>query len=154
MWFFQHWLMAACVFQCRVGDFSDPVVALWSRETFQLLSSVSTCGPIHDACFSPSAANQLACVGSHGVYFCFVHTRGSNVELRVNSSRTLCLFDDRCAELPCRFSFFIPNVFKCCWHLIGFPTCVGSESESTSRGGWRGADGFVLPRRLAPVHCQ
>lgn len=74
------------------GDFSDPVVALWNRETFQLVSRVGVSGPLHDVSFSPSAANQLACVGSHGVYFCSVHTCGSDLELRVNSIRTTLCF--------------------------------------------------------------
>ncbi|XP_029702490.1 WD repeat-containing protein 90 isoform X2 [Takifugu rubripes] len=69
-------------FLLSAGGFSDPVVALWDSDTFQLLSSISVSGLIHDAAFSPSAANQLACVGSHGVYFCFVHACGSDVELR------------------------------------------------------------------------
>uniref|UniRef100_H2UQ97 WD repeat domain 90 n=1 Tax=Takifugu rubripes TaxID=31033 RepID=H2UQ97_TAKRU len=68
------------------AGFSDPVVALWDSDTFQLLSSISVSGLIHDAAFSPSAANQLACVGSHGVYFCFVHACGSDVELRVRET--------------------------------------------------------------------
>lgn len=75
-------------FQCPLGGFSDPVVALWDSETFQLLSSIGVSGPIHDAAFSPTAADQLACVGSRGVYFCFVHTCGSAVELRVSESRS------------------------------------------------------------------
>ncbi|CAG04360.1 unnamed protein product, partial [Tetraodon nigroviridis] len=70
-------------FFLSAGDFSDPVVALWNRETFQLVSRVGVSGPLHDVSFSPSAANQLACVGSHGVYFCSVHTCGSDLELRV-----------------------------------------------------------------------
>lgn len=74
--------------QCPPGDFSDPVVALWSSKTFQLLSRVTVCGPIHDTAFSPSAASQLACVGEQGVFFCFIHTHGSEVDLKVNDQRT------------------------------------------------------------------
>lgn len=66
-----------------IGDYSDPVVALWSRKTFHLLSSVTVSGPVHDTAFSPSAASQLAFVGSNGVYFCFIHTQGSDVDLKV-----------------------------------------------------------------------
>uniref|UniRef100_A0A3B3ZMM7 Uncharacterized protein n=1 Tax=Periophthalmus magnuspinnatus TaxID=409849 RepID=A0A3B3ZMM7_9GOBI len=62
-------------FFLSVGDFSDPEVVLWSTRTLQLLSSVRVSGPLHDAAFSPSAANQLACVGSMGVYFCLIHER-------------------------------------------------------------------------------
>lgn len=101
MWFLQHQLTTTCFSQCCVGDFSDPVIALWNSETFQLLSSVGASGPIHDASFSPSAANQLACVGSHGVYFCFVHTCGSDVELRVNGSRTTCFLNFKAAAFDC-----------------------------------------------------
>lgn len=78
--------------QCPVGGCSDPDVALWDGDTFQLLSSISVSGLIHDAAFSPSAANQLACVGSHGVYFCSAHTCGSDVELRVRESRSTFIY--------------------------------------------------------------
>jgi len=74
--------------QYYLGDFSDPGLALWSCENFQLLSSVDPSGPIHDAAFSPSAASQMACVGSQGVYFCLIHTRGPEVDLKVNDNRT------------------------------------------------------------------
>ncbi|XP_019939112.2 WD repeat-containing protein 90 isoform X1 [Paralichthys olivaceus] len=70
-------------FFLSVGDFSEPELALWSTKTFQLLSSVSMSGPIHDAAFSPSAASQLACVGSQGIYFCLLNTHGLDVDLQV-----------------------------------------------------------------------
>uniref|UniRef100_A0A8C8CP46 WD repeat-containing protein 90 n=1 Tax=Oncorhynchus tshawytscha TaxID=74940 RepID=A0A8C8CP46_ONCTS len=70
-------------FFLTVGDFTDPEVALWSTRTYQLLSRVSVSGPLHDVAFSPSAASQLACVGSHGLYFCNTHTQGLDVELKV-----------------------------------------------------------------------
>ncbi|KAM6898195.1 WD repeat-containing protein 90 [Lycodopsis pacificus] len=70
-------------FFLSAGDFSDPEVALWSSDTCKLLSSVAVSGPIHDAAFSPSAASQLACVGSQGAYFCLIHTHGSDVDLKV-----------------------------------------------------------------------
>ncbi|XP_069547580.1 WD repeat-containing protein 90 [Brachyistius frenatus] len=70
-------------FFLSVGDFSNPVVALWSTKNFQLLSGVSMSGPIHDATFSPSAASQMACVGSQGVYFCLIHTQGLDVDFKV-----------------------------------------------------------------------
>ncbi|XP_041829959.1 WD repeat-containing protein 90 isoform X2 [Melanotaenia boesemani] len=70
-------------FFLSVGDFSDPGLALWSSQNFQLLSTVNVSGPIHDAAFSPSAASQMACVGTHGVYFCFIHTQSSDVDLKV-----------------------------------------------------------------------
>ncbi|XP_070962859.1 WD repeat-containing protein 90 [Oncorhynchus clarkii lewisi] len=70
-------------FFLTVGDFTDPEVALWSTRTYQLLSRVSVSGPLHDVAFSPSAASQLACVGSHGLYFCNIHTQGLDVELKV-----------------------------------------------------------------------
>uniref|UniRef100_A0A8D3BUG3 WD repeat domain 90 n=1 Tax=Scophthalmus maximus TaxID=52904 RepID=A0A8D3BUG3_SCOMX len=68
---------------CLYSDFSDPEVALWSSKTFQMLSSVSVSGPIHDAAFSPSAASQIACVGSQGIYFCLIHNRGLEEDLKV-----------------------------------------------------------------------
>ncbi|XP_041733420.1 WD repeat-containing protein 90 [Coregonus clupeaformis] len=70
-------------FFLTVGDFTDPEVALWSTRTYQLLSRVSVSGPLHDVAFSPSAASQLACVGSQGLYFCNTHTQGLDVELKV-----------------------------------------------------------------------
>ncbi|XP_028424157.1 WD repeat-containing protein 90 isoform X2 [Perca flavescens] len=72
-------------FFLSAGDFSDPEVALWSTKTFQLLSSVRVSGPIHDAAFSPSAASQLACVGSQGAYFCLINTHGLDVDLKVET---------------------------------------------------------------------
>ncbi|XP_056285490.1 WD repeat-containing protein 90 isoform X2 [Pseudoliparis swirei] len=69
-------------FFLSAGDFSDPEVALWSSRTFKLLSSLRVSGPIHAAAFSPSAASQLACVGSLGVYFCLIHTHGLDVDLK------------------------------------------------------------------------
>lgn len=80
-------LLTTDSYQHLVGDFSDPEVALWSSKTFQLLSIVSVSGPIHDAAFSPSAASQLACVGSQGAYFCLIHTQGLDVDLKVNDHR-------------------------------------------------------------------
>ncbi|KAF7661567.1 hypothetical protein LDENG_00259130 [Lucifuga dentata] len=70
-------------FFLSVGDISDLEVALWSSRTFQLLSSVRVSGPIHDAAFSPSAASQLAYVGSQGVYFCLIQTQGVDTDLKV-----------------------------------------------------------------------
>ncbi|XP_028331789.1 WD repeat-containing protein 90 isoform X1 [Gouania willdenowi] len=70
-------------FLLSVGDFLDPDVALWSRKNMQLLWSERMSGPIHDSAFSPSAASQMACVGSQGLYFCWIHTQGSDVDLKV-----------------------------------------------------------------------
>lgn len=75
-------------FFLSVGDFSDPEVALWSSRNFQMLSSVRVSGPIHDAAFSPSAASQMACVGTDGVYFCFIHTQGQDADLKVQRVKT------------------------------------------------------------------
>uniref|UniRef100_A0A3Q4I1F2 WD repeat-containing protein 90 n=1 Tax=Neolamprologus brichardi TaxID=32507 RepID=A0A3Q4I1F2_NEOBR len=75
-------------FFLSVGDFSDPEVALWSSKNFQMLSSVRVSGPIHDAAFSPSAASQMACVGTDGVYFCFIHTQGQDADLKVQRVKT------------------------------------------------------------------
>ncbi|XP_054624683.1 WD repeat-containing protein 90 isoform X2 [Dunckerocampus dactyliophorus] len=74
-------------FFLSVGDFSDPVVALWSSKTFQMLSGVTVSGPIHDAAFSPSEAAQLACVGSQSIYFGFIHSSGQDVDLKVMTAR-------------------------------------------------------------------
>ncbi|XP_017166171.1 WD repeat-containing protein 90 [Poecilia reticulata] len=72
------------LFFLSVGDFWDPVLALWSSESVQLLCSVSMSAPIHDAAFSPTAARQLACVGSEGIHFCLIHTHASNADVRVS----------------------------------------------------------------------
>ncbi|XP_026171981.1 WD repeat-containing protein 90 isoform X2 [Mastacembelus armatus] len=72
-------------FFLSVGDFSEPEVALWSSETFLMLYSMRASGPIHDAAFSPSAASQLACVGSQGVYFYLIHTHGHDVDVKVQN---------------------------------------------------------------------
>ncbi|XP_016518793.1 WD repeat-containing protein 90 isoform X1 [Poecilia formosa] len=72
------------LFFLSVGDFWDPVLALWSSESVQLLCSVSMSAPIHDATFSPTAARQLACVGSEGIHFCLIHTRSSNADVKVS----------------------------------------------------------------------
>ncbi|CAJ1080870.1 WD repeat-containing protein 90 isoform X1 [Xyrichtys novacula] len=74
-------------FFLSVGDFSDLEVALWSTDTFQLLSSISMSGPVHDAAFSPSSASHMACVGSQGVYFSLIQTQDSNVDLKVQRVR-------------------------------------------------------------------
>uniref|UniRef100_A0A3B5L079 WD repeat domain 90 n=1 Tax=Xiphophorus couchianus TaxID=32473 RepID=A0A3B5L079_9TELE len=70
------------LFFLSVGDFFDPVLALWSSESVQLLCSVSMSAPIHDAAFSPAAARQLACVGSEGIHFCLIHTRAANTDIK------------------------------------------------------------------------
>uniref|UniRef100_A0A672FSF8 WD repeat domain 90 n=1 Tax=Salarias fasciatus TaxID=181472 RepID=A0A672FSF8_SALFA len=70
-------------FLLSVGWYIFTALVLWSSQTFQLLSSVGASGPIHDAAFSPSAAGQLACVGSGGVYFCFIRAQSSDVDLQV-----------------------------------------------------------------------
>lgn len=75
-------------FFLSVGDFSDPEVALWSSRNFQMLSSVRVSGPVHDAAFSLSAASQMACVGTDGVYFCFIHTQGQDADLKVQRVKT------------------------------------------------------------------
>ncbi|XP_056153043.1 WD repeat-containing protein 90 [Lampris incognitus] len=75
-------------FFLSVGDYSDPEVALWSSRTFQLLTNVSSSSPLHEAAFSPSAANQLACVGSQGVLFCHFSTQGLGVEVKVQRAST------------------------------------------------------------------
>lgn len=107
-------------YQCCVGDFSDPVVALWNSHTFQLLSSVSISGPVHDASFSPSAASRLACVGSHGLHFCVVQACGSDVELRVGQLHV------------CLTRLFAIQ------HSAGFPLCRSRQWEHQQRWGmWR-----------------
>lgn len=102
----EHWF-----FPISLGDFSESLVALWSSKTFQLLSSVSMSGPIHDTAFSPSVASQLACAGSHGVYFCLIHMHGSDVELKVSGHRT---------KWRCLNVVFLLSTSKCClcfpWH--------------------------------------
>ncbi|XP_068162338.1 WD repeat-containing protein 90 [Antennarius striatus] len=71
-------------FFLSAGDFSEPVVALWSTRAFQLLSSISVSGPIHDLAFSPSSASELGFVGSQRVNFCLIQSHGSIVDLKVH----------------------------------------------------------------------
>ncbi|KAF6734778.1 WD repeat-containing protein 90 [Oryzias melastigma] len=70
-------------FFLSIGDFSEPGLALWSSKNFHLLSSAEVSEPIHDAAFSPFTADQMACVGSQGVYFCVIHTQGQEVDLKI-----------------------------------------------------------------------
>ncbi|XP_061823595.1 WD repeat-containing protein 90 isoform X2 [Nerophis lumbriciformis] len=74
-------------FFLSVGDFTDPMVALWSSKTLQMLSGVTVSVPIHDAAFCPSAPAQLACVGRQSVYFGLIQSDGQDVELKVMTVR-------------------------------------------------------------------
>lgn len=116
-----HLLHSTDSSRCPLGDFSDPVVALWSSKTFQLLSRVTECGPIHDAAFSPSAASQLACVGEQGVFFCFIHTRGLDVDLKVKNNtfhhygKMMCsYFLDQDVQTCCVQLKYIKKLFSVC----------------------------------------
>ncbi|XP_058250376.1 WD repeat-containing protein 90 isoform X2 [Hemibagrus wyckioides] len=67
------------------GDFEESTVALWSTHSFELLCSVKSSVPLHEAAFCPSSASQLAYVGSGVVFFCYIHTRGRGAELQIQS---------------------------------------------------------------------
>ncbi|XP_029102773.1 WD repeat-containing protein 90 isoform X1 [Scleropages formosus] len=67
-----------------VGDYTDLRVALWSTGTYQLLSSIAVPEALHDVGFSPTSAGHMTCVGSAGATFCFLQSRGQNVELKVH----------------------------------------------------------------------
>ncbi|XP_053722443.1 WD repeat-containing protein 90 isoform X2 [Synchiropus splendidus] len=75
-------------FLLSIGDFSNPELALWSCCTGQMLYSVSVSGSVHAGAFSPTAASQMACVGSRGVYFGLLHSRGLQVEMKLQGVRT------------------------------------------------------------------
>lgn len=66
-----------------VGDFSEPVVALWSTRSFELLCTVQISVPLHDASFCPFTANELTLVGSSAVVFTHIQTRDNGTELQV-----------------------------------------------------------------------
>ncbi|XP_048030728.1 WD repeat-containing protein 90 isoform X2 [Megalobrama amblycephala] len=57
-----------------VGDFSEPVVALWSTRSFELLCTVQISVPLHDASFCPFTANELTLIGSSAVVFTQIQT--------------------------------------------------------------------------------
>ncbi|ROI16431.1 WD repeat-containing protein 90 [Anabarilius grahami] len=57
-----------------VGDFSEPVVALWSTRSFELLCTVHISIPLHDASFCPFTANELTLIGSSAVVFTQIQT--------------------------------------------------------------------------------
>ncbi|KAM9816951.1 WD repeat-containing protein 90 [Neosynchiropus ocellatus] len=75
-------------FLLSIGDFSNPELALWSCCTGQMLYSVNVSGSVHAGAFSPTASSQMACVGSRGVYFGLLHSRGLEVEMKLQGVRT------------------------------------------------------------------
>ncbi|RXN21814.1 WD repeat-containing 90 [Labeo rohita] len=66
-----------------VGDFSEPVVALWSTRSFELLCNVQIAVPLHDASFCPFTANELTLIGSSAVVFTRIQTQDNSTELQV-----------------------------------------------------------------------
>ncbi|XP_016417962.1 WD repeat-containing protein 90-like [Sinocyclocheilus rhinocerous] len=66
-----------------VGDFSEPVVALWSTRSFELLCTIQISVPLHDASFCPFTANELTLVGSSAVVFTRIQTQDNSTELQV-----------------------------------------------------------------------
>ncbi|TRY93037.1 hypothetical protein DNTS_025166 [Danionella cerebrum] len=66
-----------------VGDFSDPVVALWSTLSYELLCNIQMCVPLHDADFCPFTANELVLVGSGVLLFTRIHTQDITTELQM-----------------------------------------------------------------------
>uniref|UniRef100_A0A672KHC3 WD repeat domain 90 n=1 Tax=Sinocyclocheilus grahami TaxID=75366 RepID=A0A672KHC3_SINGR len=98
-----------------VGDFSEPVVALWSTRSFELLCTVQISVPLHDASFCPFTANELTLVGSSAVVFTRIHTQENSTELQVltdihisqsklsSSCRSAtCVFFDHICDFGCR----------------------------------------------------
>ncbi|XP_059381119.1 WD repeat-containing protein 90 isoform X2 [Carassius carassius] len=66
-----------------VGYFSEPVVALWSTRSFELLCTVQISVPLHDASFCPFTADELTLVGSSAVVFTRIQTQDNSTELQV-----------------------------------------------------------------------
>ncbi|XP_052451971.1 WD repeat-containing protein 90 isoform X2 [Carassius gibelio] len=66
-----------------VGYFSEPVVALWSTRSFELLCTVQISVPLHDASFCPFSADELTLVGSSAVVFTRIQTEDNSTELQV-----------------------------------------------------------------------
>ncbi|XP_034782531.2 WD repeat-containing protein 90 [Acipenser ruthenus] len=73
-------------FLLSAGDYRDPAIALWSTNSYQLLTSVRLAEPIHDLSFNPASASQLACVGSGGVMFCLIEQQGKDARLKVHKA--------------------------------------------------------------------
>ncbi|MGH0128105.1 UNVERIFIED_CONTAM: hypothetical protein FKN15_033205 [Acipenser sinensis] len=69
-------------FLLSAGDYRDPAIALWSTNSYQLLTSIRLAEPIHDLSFNPASASQLACVGSGGVMFCLIEQQGKDARLK------------------------------------------------------------------------
>lgn len=77
-------------FNMLLGDFSEPVVALWSTRSFELLCTVQISVPLHDASFCPFTANELTLVGSSAVVFTHIQSRDNGTELQVCTG-TVCM---------------------------------------------------------------
>lgn len=68
-----------------LGDFWEPVVALWSTRSFELLCTVQISVPLHDASFCPFTANELTLIGSSAVVFTRIQTQDNSTELQVHT---------------------------------------------------------------------
>ncbi|XP_028822928.1 WD repeat-containing protein 90 isoform X2 [Denticeps clupeoides] len=68
-----------------VGDYHEQEVALWSGSSFELLCHITAPTAVHEALFSPMNCNLLSCVGTCGLLFCQINTRGHQTELQVQS---------------------------------------------------------------------
>lgn len=70
-----------------LGGFWEPVVALWSTRSFELLCTVQISVPLHDASFCPFTANELTLIGSSAVVFTRIQTQDNSTELQVHTDR-------------------------------------------------------------------
>ncbi|XP_043083053.1 WD repeat-containing protein 90 isoform X2 [Puntigrus tetrazona] len=71
------------MYMLSVGDFGEPVVALWSTRSFELLCTAQISVPLHDASFCPFTAHELTLVGSGAVVFTQIQAQDNSTELQV-----------------------------------------------------------------------
>ncbi|XP_048188254.1 WD repeat-containing protein 90 isoform X2 [Perognathus longimembris pacificus] len=66
-----------------LGDYSDRTLALWSTDTYELLSSTHLSEPVHGVAFSPWDTGELTCVGTGAVTFWLLQQHGADSSLQV-----------------------------------------------------------------------
>ena len=71
------------------GDHLNPSMAVWSTRDYSLLSVTAPSSPVHDACWDPFTAYELATVGAggHVAFWLLEQKRGREIELKVRGER-------------------------------------------------------------------
>ncbi|XP_073915856.1 WD repeat-containing protein 90 isoform X2 [Castor canadensis] len=67
-----------------LGDYGDRTLALWSTDTYELLSSIRLPEPMHGVAFNPWDAGKLTCVGTGAITFWLLQQRGADINLQVH----------------------------------------------------------------------